>query len=80
MKEQASCLTEDPTAAGPSRPGTDCQPIMLVPPPVVEKLTEDRKCTTMRRIGDTPYNHPGLRAASQKHHIGTIEITPNKHL
>ncbi len=79
MKEQTSCLTEDLTAAGPSRPGTDCRPVMPVPPRVVEKLKEDRENTTTRRIGDTPYNQPGLRVAGQKCHIGTMEITPNRH-
>ncbi len=38
IKEQASCLIEDPTAAGPLGPGTDCQLVMLVSPRVVNKL------------------------------------------
>ena len=79
IKEQASCLTEDPTAAGPLRPGADCQLVMPVPPLVVEKLKEDRDYTTTRGIGNTPSNQPGLRVASQKRHIGTIEMTPNRH-
>ena len=79
MKEQASCLTEDPTAAGPSRPGTDCQLVMPVPPRVVEKIKEDREYTTTRGMGNTPYNQPGLRVAGQKYYIGTMKITPHGH-
>ena len=42
MKEQASCLTEDPTVAGPLGPGTDCKLVMPVPPWVVDKPSESR--------------------------------------
>ncbi len=37
IKDQASCLREDPTMAGPLWPGTDCQLVMPVPPWVVDK-------------------------------------------
>ncbi len=37
MKERASCRTRGSDVAGPSTPGTDCRPVMQLPPRVVEK-------------------------------------------
>ena len=79
IKEQASCLTEDPTAAGPLGLGTDCQLVMPVPPQVVDKPQENRNNTTTRRIENTPYDQPGLGIAGQEHHVGTIKTAPNRY-
>ena len=60
--------------AGPSRPGTDCRPVMPVPLQVVKRESEkeNRDNTILGRNGSTPYNQPGPTATRRdlENHTG----------
>ncbi len=79
MKEQASCPTEDPTRLVLQGQGLTVDPSWQSRRGLSKKLTENRNHTTMGRIGSKPCNQPRLGVDDQPHHIGTMEITPNRH-
>ncbi len=79
MEEQASCPTKDPTRLALQGQGLTVDPSCQSRCGLSKKQEGHRNHTILERIGNTPYNQPGLGADDQKHHIGAKEITPNRH-
>ncbi len=79
MKERVSCPTEDPTRLVLQGQGLTVDPSCQSRRGLSKRSTRNRNHTTTGRITNTPYNQPGLRVVDQKHHIGTLETTPNRH-
>ncbi len=79
MKERASCPTEDPTRLVLQGQGLTVDLSCQSHRGLSKKLIKNRNHTTRGRIGSMPCNQPGLGVDDQKYHIGTMEITPNRH-
>ncbi len=80
MEERASCQTEDPTRLVLQGQGLTVDLSCQSRRGLSKKSTRNRNHTTMGKIRNMPYDRPGLRIATQKHHIGTLETILNRHL
>ena len=59
MKEQASCLTEDPTRLALQGQGLTFDPSCQSRRGLSKKKERNRNHTTFGKIGNTPYRQPG---------------------
>ncbi len=78
MKEQASCPTKDPMRLALQGQGLTVDPSCQSRRGLSRKQEGNRNHITLERIGDTPYDQPGLTVDDRKRYIGTLETTPNR--
>ncbi len=78
MEEQASCPTKDPMRLALQGQGLTVNPSCQSRHGLSRKQEENRNHTTLGRIGNTPYNQPGLTVDDWRRYIGSWKATPSR--